>query len=90
MADSMISDLEILLEKEREILMKGGGEAVKLIARKLETARHAIKDRLPNTPDGSESQQMKATYQALVNLERIILNWINAGVKETDKKTALL
>lgn len=83
----MLHELEIQLEKEREILFKGGIDAVKLIISKLSWTRDDLKEKLPYIADGAESAQMKVAYRVLLDIERIIENWINAGIPE-DKKSS--
>lgn len=83
----MLHELEIQLEKEREILFKGGIDAVKLIMSKLSWTRDDLKEKLPYVSDGEESAQMKVAYRVLLDIERIIENWVNAGIPE-DKKSS--
>lgn len=83
----MLHELEVHLEKEREILFKGGMDAVKLIISKLSWTRDDLKEKLPYVADGEESAQMKVAYRVLLDIERIIENWVNAGIPETQKRS---
>jgi len=83
----MLKELEMQLEREREILFKGGFDAVKLIISKLSRTRDDLKEKLPYIKDGEESSQMKIAYKILLDIERIIENWTNAGIPENKKSS---